>query len=73
MPWETTFAFQTFRRFRRPRVVKVSDMVTVVIPCLNEAEALPVVLDGIPPGYRILVVDNNSTDDTARVARSMGR
>lgn len=46
--------------------------VTVVIPCLNEAEALPVVLEAIPPGYRALVVDNNSTDATAEVARSHG-
>lgn len=46
--------------------------VTVVIPCLNEAESLPDVLDAIPDGYRALVVDNNSTDATADVARSHG-
>jgi len=46
--------------------------VTVVLPCLNEAESLPGVLAGIPPAYRVLVVDNNSTDDTERVARSRG-
>ena len=46
--------------------------VTVVLPCLNEAESLPAVLAGIPPGYRALVVDNNSTDGTAEVARSHG-
>lgn len=46
--------------------------VTVVLPCLNEAEALPGVLAAIPPGYRALVVDNNSTDDTAEVARGHG-
>lgn len=46
--------------------------VTVVIPCLNEAEALPVVLRAMPQGYRPLVVDNNSTDATAEVARSHG-
>lgn len=46
--------------------------VTVVIPCLNEAESLPGVLSAMPAGYRPLVVDNNSTDDTAEVARAHG-
>lgn len=46
--------------------------VTVVIPCLNEAESLPTVLTAMPPGYRSLVVDNNSTDGTAEVARAHG-
>lgn len=46
--------------------------VTVVIPCLNEAEALPVVLQAMPPGFAPLVVDNNSTDATAEVGRSHG-
>lgn len=46
--------------------------VTVVLPCLNEAEALPGVLAAIPVGYRALVVDNNSTDGTAEVARAHG-
>lgn len=46
--------------------------VTVVLPCMNEAEALPAVLAAVPSGYRTLVVDNNSTDDTADVARRHG-
>jgi glycosyltransferase involved in cell wall biosynthesis len=46
--------------------------VTVVLPCLNEAEALPGVLTAIPAGYQALVVDNNSTDGTADVARAHG-
>jgi len=46
--------------------------VTVVLPCLNEAASLPGVLAKIPPGYRALVVDNNSDDDTANVARRHG-
>ena len=46
--------------------------VTVVLPCLNEAEALPGVLAAIPPGYLALVVDNNSTDGTAEVAAAHG-
>lgn len=46
--------------------------VDVVLPCLNEAEALPGVLAAMPVGYRVLVVDNGSTDDTAAVAAAFG-
>ncbi|UGT41281.1 glycosyltransferase family 2 protein [Nocardia yamanashiensis] len=46
--------------------------VTVVIPCRDEAGALPGVLSAIPPGYRVIVVDNGSTDGTAEVARAAG-
>ena len=46
--------------------------VTVVLPCLNEAASLPAVLADMPAGYVPLVVDNNSTDGTADVARRCG-
>lgn len=46
--------------------------VTVVIPCMNEAGSLPGVLARVPDGYRVVVVDNNSTDDTAAVAAEHG-
>jgi glycosyltransferase involved in cell wall biosynthesis len=46
--------------------------VTVVLFCFNEAESLPGVLAAMPDGYRPLVVDNNSTDNTAEVARRHG-
>lgn len=47
-------------------------LVDVVFPCLNEAGALPWVLSRLPVGYRAIVVDNGSTDDSAAVARSFG-
>jgi glycosyltransferase involved in cell wall biosynthesis len=46
--------------------------VTVVLPCLDEEQSLPGVLAAMPAGYRALVVDNNSTDDTAAVAARHG-
>jgi glycosyltransferase involved in cell wall biosynthesis len=44
----------------------------IVLPCLDEAQALPAVLAGLPAGWPVLVVDNGSTDATADVARSLG-
>jgi len=46
--------------------------VDIVLPCLNEARALPWILSRLPAGYRAIVVDNGSTDDSAEVARSLG-
>ncbi|WP_156045187.1 glycosyltransferase family 2 protein [Herbidospora cretacea] len=50
----------------------IETTVDVVLPCLNEAEALPWVLERVPPGWRALVVDNGSTDGSAELARSLG-
>lgn len=47
-------------------------MPDVVLPCLNEAAALPWVLDRLPAGYRAVVADNGSTDGSAQVARAHG-
>jgi glycosyltransferase involved in cell wall biosynthesis len=47
-------------------------MVDVVLPCLDEAAALPAVLSGLPAGMRAIVVDNGSSDGSAEVARRHG-
>ncbi|MFG3281921.1 glycosyltransferase family 2 protein [Streptomyces sp. NPDC048111] len=44
----------------------------VVLPCLDEAEALPWVLARIPDGWRAVVVDNGSSDGSPDVARALG-
>ncbi|KAA9154608.1 glycosyltransferase family 2 protein [Amycolatopsis acidicola] len=44
----------------------------VVLPCLDEAAALPVVLAGLPPGFRAIVVDNGSTDGSPEIAARLG-
>lgn len=54
--------------------------ITVLIPCYNEAEAIADVIHKIPQrdlktlGYdvEVLVVDNNSTDNTTEIARAAG-
>jgi glycosyltransferase involved in cell wall biosynthesis len=47
-------------------------MTDVVLPCLNEAPALPWLLDRLPAGYRPIVADNGSTDGSPDVARALG-
>ncbi|MGA8850690.1 MAG: glycosyltransferase family 2 protein [Aeromicrobium sp.] len=47
-------------------------MCDVVIPCRDEAAALPAVLAGLPTGWRAIVVDNGSHDGTAEVAERLG-
>lgn len=43
-----------------------------MLPCLDEETALPWVLERMPDGYRPIVVDNGSTDGSARVAAELG-
>ena len=46
--------------------------VDLVLPCLNEAGALPWVLGRLPVGVRAVVVDNGSTDGSAELAARLG-
>jgi glycosyltransferase involved in cell wall biosynthesis len=47
-------------------------VIDVVLPVLDEAQALPWVLGRMPAGYRAIVVDNGSCDGSADVAREFG-
>ena len=47
-------------------------MCDVIIPCRDEAPALPDLLARMPAGFHPIVVDNGSRDATAAVARSLG-
>ena len=55
--------------------VRASTALTVILPCYNEAQRLPVTLQtllahlsGVPGQVEVLVVDDGSTDATVRVA-----
>ncbi len=47
-------------------------MIDVILPVLDEAEALPWVLGRMPGGYRPVVAENGSTDGSAQVAARLG-
>ncbi len=44
----------------------------MILPVLDEAEAIPGVLSAMPAGFEALVVDNGSRDDSAAVAKRLG-
>ncbi len=46
--------------------------VTLVLPCLDEAGALPWLMTRLPAGVSALVVDNGSTDGSPELAASLG-
>ena len=50
----------------------MAESVDVVLPCLDEAAALPWVLSRIPPGYRAIVADNGSSDGSPAIATAYG-
>ena len=47
-------------------------MPDVILPVLNEREAIPWVLERMPSGYLPIVVDNGSTDGSGELAASLG-
>jgi glycosyltransferase involved in cell wall biosynthesis len=53
----------------RRNVLVVMDL---ILPCLDESQALPWILDRIPTGIRPIVVDNGSTDSSPEIAERLG-
>ena len=50
----------------------VSPTISVIVPALNEARNLPIVLPRIPASVsEVILVDGHSTDDTVAVARAV--
>lgn len=52
------------RNLTRPRV-------SIILPTLNEARNLEVLVPDLPERYEVVLVDGGSTDDTIEVARDM--
>ena len=52
----------------------MSSRISIIIPVFNEESSIGLVLDALPHDkiHEIIVVNNNSTDDTARVATEHG-
>jgi glycosyltransferase involved in cell wall biosynthesis len=48
------------------------EMPDVILPVLDEADAIPTVLAAFPAGYVPIVVDNGSTDGSGELARALG-
>ncbi|MCH9817163.1 MAG: glycosyltransferase family 2 protein [Actinomycetia bacterium] len=47
-------------------------MATLVLPCLNEVQALQWIAKRVPPDMDMLVADNGSSDGSQEVARDLG-
>jgi hypothetical protein len=43
------------------------------LPCLNEAPALPWILERMPADFRPIVVDNRSTDGSGDMSQVLAR
>jgi glycosyltransferase involved in cell wall biosynthesis len=44
----------------------------VLLPCLDEADALPWILGRMPPGFQPIVIDNGSQDGSPQLATDLG-
>lgn len=56
----------------------MKELISIVVPCFNEQEALPVFYDTIIPilsnfetNYEIIIVDDGSKDNTASIAKNL--
>ncbi len=58
--------------FVTPTVVAMEPVCDLVLPCRDEAPALTALLPDVPEEFAVIVVDNGSTDATARVADQLG-
>lgn len=67
--WKNGRIYSRIEAMKNDTIYKLS----VVIPCYNEEESIQKVIKSIPKGvFEIIVVDNNSTDMSAEIAKQNG-
>src|SRR5260370_13165139 len=74
MPSQACRASQPLYGLNSPlaQVLSGAMEIDVILPCLNEAGALPWLLARMPGGYRPIVADNGSTDGSPLIAAAHG-
>lgn len=71
LPWQPWFNTETLEPSETTGSFDLSEL-TVVIPARNEADVIGRTLEGLSAqgtGLRVIVVDDNSTDETAEIVR----
>lgn len=70
----TTLPDLCYRSVIEINILNIPPIVDVIIPAFNEEKSIPFVVADIPKNWvrHIIVTDNKSTDDTAKVAREAG-
>jgi 4,4'-diaponeurosporenoate glycosyltransferase len=77
LPWSFAFVFLGRMRNCPPLPNRIETVkVSIIVPARNEQARLPTLLASLEaqdyPHYELIVVDDNSTDDTAALARAAG-
>ena len=61
-------------RMKGPKMpnISINNEVCIIIPAKDEAKSLPHFLPQLTKAYRVIVVDNQSSDGTAQIAQDLG-
>jgi hopene-associated glycosyltransferase HpnB len=74
-PWRAWSVRESLEPIADSKRSMVFSEVTVLIPARNEAQAIEQTLNGLNaqgPGLRVIVIDDQSEDDTAALAKQLG-
>jgi chlorobactene glucosyltransferase len=77
LAWRAERAYQEMEELKAESNSIAMPNLSVIIPARNEAEVLPALLNSLkeqhyPSSLEVIVVDDNSQDDTAKIAESFG-
>ena len=77
LAWRAERAYQEMKELKVESNSIAMPNLSVIIPARNEAKALPALLNSFkgqhyPSSLEVIVVDDNSQDDTAKIAESLG-